>query len=177
MTALHVYAIHMTSVVPLSVSHPKFVLRTIEVDLICYYHGRTHMLNVHMLSIFKTKLNSRETVIKLMNFFDTFIYIYIGVFTSVFSGQNLSGDGTSVTVNRVKIRIKLMCYHVFVLTKSVNKLSFLAESIEQVHQFIFLSSLYTLPDMVSLRNDILSTVGSVRNVLSGTEIKFLIYVK
>ena len=70
MTALHVYAIHMTSAVPLSVSHPKFVLRTMEVDLIWNNHGRTHMPSIHMLSIFKTKLNSRESALRLMNFFD-----------------------------------------------------------------------------------------------------------
>ena len=70
MTALHVYAIHMTSAVPLSVSHPKFVLRTMEVDLIWNNHGGTHMPSIHMLSIFKTKLNSREAALRLMNFFD-----------------------------------------------------------------------------------------------------------
>ena len=187
MTALHVYAIHMTSPVPLSVSHPKFVLRITEVDLIWNNHGRTHMPSIHMLNIFKTNLNSRETVLKLMNFFDIkvetclklfrlqnnqikknkftiferYIYIYIGVFTTVFSGQNLSGVGTSVPVNRVKIRNKLMFNHLLVLTKSVHKLSFPTESIKQVHPFIYLSSLYTLPDMVSLRNDILSAVASI----------------
>ena len=174
MTALHVYAIHMTSAVPLSVSHPKFVLRTMEVDLIWNNHGRTHMPSIHMLSIFKTKLDSREPVIRLMNFFDIKVEtclklfrlqnnkvirlkctnlpysedIYIGVFTTFFSGQNLSGVGTSVPVNRVKIRNKLMCYHLLVLMKSVHKLSFPAESIKQVHPFIYLSNLYTLPDMV-----------------------------
>ena len=38
------------------------------------------MPNIHMLSIFKTKLNGRETVIKLTNFFHIKVETYLKLF-------------------------------------------------------------------------------------------------